>query len=111
MPHAEGPHIPGIPQAPWPQGGAASRGPPEPACAANVERSRLISGDPQDGHSALAGSSPARTSTSDFFSAATSHAFYARKGLTCVPYANYAVAVGAGTPGGASFSPMAAPTR
>jgi len=35
-------------------------------------------------------------STSDFFSAATSHAFYARKGLTCVPYANYAVAVGAG---------------
>jgi outer membrane lipoprotein-sorting protein len=79
MPHAEGPHIPGIPQALWPQGGAASRGPPEPACAANVERSRLISGDPQDGHSALAGSSPARTSTSDFFSQAAQR--YSRRGM------------------------------
>jgi hypothetical protein len=38
-------------------------------------------------------------SASYFFSAATSHAFYARKGATCVPYANYAIAVG---PGGLS---------
>ena len=33
-------------------------------------------------------------STSSFFSASTSHAFYARKGLTCVTYANYAIATG-----------------
>jgi hypothetical protein len=38
-------------------------------------------------------------SVSDFFTAATSHAFYARKGMTCVAYANYAIAVG---PGGLS---------
>ena len=34
-------------------------------------------------------------SVSSFFSASTSHAFYARKGLTCVAYANYAIAMGA----------------
>jgi hypothetical protein len=34
-------------------------------------------------------------STSSFFSASTSHAFYVRKGLTCVSYANYAIATGA----------------
>ena len=41
-------------------------------------------------------------STSSFFSASTSHAFYARKGLACVTYANYAIATGA---------PGATPTR
>ena len=34
-------------------------------------------------------------STSNFFSASTSHAFYLRQGLTCVTYANYAIAIGA----------------
>jgi len=34
-------------------------------------------------------------STSSFFSASTSHAFYVRKGITCVTYANYAIAMGA----------------
>ena len=33
-------------------------------------------------------------SSSNFFSASTSHAFYVRKGLTCVTYANYAIATG-----------------
>jgi hypothetical protein len=34
-------------------------------------------------------------STSAFFSSTTSHALYARKGLSCVTYANYAIATGA----------------
>jgi ribosomal protein L11 len=34
-------------------------------------------------------------STSNFFSASTSHAFYVRKGLTGMAYANYAIAMGA----------------
>jgi hypothetical protein len=34
-------------------------------------------------------------STSNFFSASRSHAFYVRTGLTCVTYANYAIAMGA----------------
>jgi hypothetical protein len=34
-------------------------------------------------------------STSDFFTDSPSLAFYPRKGLTCVPYANYAIATGA----------------
>ena len=34
-------------------------------------------------------------STSNFFSASTSHAFYVRKGVTCVTFANYAIATGA----------------
>jgi hypothetical protein len=33
-------------------------------------------------------------STSDFFTDSPSLAFYPRKGLTCVPYANYAIATG-----------------
>ena len=32
--------------------------------------------------------------TSTFFSSASSHSFYARKGITCVTYANYAIATG-----------------
>jgi hypothetical protein len=34
-------------------------------------------------------------STSNFFSASTRHAFYVRTGITCVSYANYAIAMGA----------------
>jgi hypothetical protein len=41
-------------------------------------------------------------STASFFSGATSYGFFARKGLACVPYAEYAIATGA---------PGATPTR
>ena len=86
-PQAEGPHIPGMAHGPPPHIVSAFPGLSEPACAAKVERSRLISGEPHRGQTGGAGRSPARTRNSAF--ASHMEQWYSRIGIGPSPGAGF----------------------
>ena len=89
-PQADGPHTPGIAQGPPPQIVSASFAWPWPACAAKVERRRLIFREPQVGQTGGLARSPARTRNSAVFSQAAQRYSWSgmgtplRNGILCV---------------------------